>query len=393
MRLSRTQFLGLAVSALGLIALPASAQDRTGVTDTTIKIGVPGPFTGDNASFSKAQIGILAYYNMINDQGGIHGRKIEAIRGDYACNEAKGIAAAKKLIHQDKVFMLHGNSCSGVALAMKPTIVESGVPWVVGHAVNQKISTPPEKNVFQVVPSSYAAGVAMAKFAMSRPETKNIVIVEHTNEWARGYRDPAVETLKQRYKVEPSRILTLERGTTDATAQILQIKNSNADFVMAILYEPEMAIFMRDAHKYGLNVPVLTGYGADFENTAKRVGNIDAMKNFFALHMFKGTIESDAMKPWADMIKKSFPDEQLTQFSFASIGSAVVVVEALKRAGRDLSREAFMAEMDKIKDFDTGVLAGKVTLAADNRSSPEDSAAVGWVDGKVRVLYAWGKMF
>lgn len=393
MRLSRTQFLGLAVSALGLIALPASAQDRTGVTDTTIKIGVPGPFTGDNASFSKAQIGILAYYNMINDQGGIHGRKIEAIRGDYACNEAKGIAAAKKLIHQDKVFMLHGNSCSGVALAMKPTIVESGVPWVVGHAVNQKISTPPEKNVFQVVPSSYAAGVAMAKFAMSRPETKNIVIVEHTNEWARGYRDPAVETLKQRYKIEPSRILTLERGTTDATAQILQIKNSNADFVMAILYEPEMAIFMRDAHKYGLNVPVLTGYGADFENTAKRVGNIDAMKNFFALHMFKGTIESDAMKPWADMIKKSFPDEQLTQFSFASIGSAVVVVEALKRAGRDLSREAFMAEMDKIKDFDTGVLAGKVTLAADNRSSPEDSAAVGWVDGKVRVLYAWGKMF
>jgi branched-chain amino acid transport system substrate-binding protein len=264
---------------------------------------------------------------------------------------------------------------------------------VVGHAVNQKISNPPEKNIFQVVPSSYAAGVAMAKFAMSRPETKNIVIVEHTNEWARGYRDPAVETLKQRYKVEPIKMLTLERGTTDATAQILQIKNSNADFVMAILYEPEMAIFMRDAHKYGLNLPVLTGYGADFENTAKRVGNIDAMKNFFALHMFKGTIESEAMKPWADMIKKSFPDEQLTQFSFASIGSAVVVVEALKRAGRDLTREKFMAEMDKIKDFDTGVLAGKVTLAPDSRSSPEDSAAVGWVDGRVRVLYAWGKMF
>jgi branched-chain amino acid transport system substrate-binding protein len=385
--------LFIAAASLALLAGAAVAQDRTGLTDDTIKIGVPGPFTGDNASFSKAQIGIIAYYNWVNDNGGINGRKIEAIRGDYACNEARGIAVAKRFIHQDKVFLMHGNSCSGVALAMKPTVVEAGIPWVIGHAVNQKLATPPEKNIFQVVVSSHAAGVAMAKFAMSRPDTKNIVIVEHTNEWARGYRDPAVETLKERYKVEPSKMLVMERGANDATAQVLQIKAAKPDLVMAILYEPEMAIFLRDAQKYGVNAPVLTGYGADIENTAKRVGEPAAVKNFFALHMFKGTIDGEALKPWADMIKKYFPEEQLTQFSFASIGSAVVVVEALKRAGRDLSREKFVAEMEKFRDFDTGILAGRITLTPESHASPDESAAAGFVDNKVVIFQAWNKPF
>ena len=120
---------GIVAAALAAVmALPAAAQDRTGVTDTTIKIGIPGPLTGPAASFGAAAYGIQAYYTYINEQGGIHGRKIEIIMGDHACNEAKGVAVAKKLISQDQVFLLNGGICSGVALAMRPVIEESGVP-------------------------------------------------------------------------------------------------------------------------------------------------------------------------------------------------------------------------------------------------------------------------
>ena len=99
-----------AVAAILLFAAPAAADDTTGITDTTIKTGIMGPFTGNASSYSKAEIGLDAFYKWINDQGGIHGRKIVTVLEDYACNEAKGIAAAKKLIHQDQVFMLQGNS-------------------------------------------------------------------------------------------------------------------------------------------------------------------------------------------------------------------------------------------------------------------------------------------
>jgi len=97
------------------LSMQALAGDTTGVTKDTIKIGIMGPFTGNASTYSNAEMGLMAFYKQINDQGGIHGRKIEVVREDTACSEAKGIAAAKKLIYQDKVFMLHGNSCSGVA--------------------------------------------------------------------------------------------------------------------------------------------------------------------------------------------------------------------------------------------------------------------------------------
>ena len=138
--------------------VPAMAQDRTGVTDTSIKIGVPGPLTGPNASFGAAIYGIEAYYKYVNEKGGVHGRKIEIILGDHACNEAKGVAVAKKLISQDQVFLINGGVCSGVALAMRPVIEEAGVPWVVSTAVNQKISTPVAKNIFHASQTSEVGG-------------------------------------------------------------------------------------------------------------------------------------------------------------------------------------------------------------------------------------------
>lgn len=72
------------VAALGLMAGTAIADDTTGLTDTTIKVGVMGPFTGNASSYSKAQIGEMAYYKMINDQGGVNGRKFELIQEDTA---------------------------------------------------------------------------------------------------------------------------------------------------------------------------------------------------------------------------------------------------------------------------------------------------------------------
>lgn len=382
-----------AVFGLTLGATPAAAQDVPGVTADTIRIGVPGPFTGNASSYSKAQIGLDAFYRHINETGGIHGRKIEVVKADTACNEARGIAAAKKLIHQDQVFLINGNSCSGVALAMKPTIVEAGVPWVVGHAVNSAISSPVERNVFHVVPTSRDAGTFMAKYAMSRPETRTIAIVAHSNEWAKGYRDPAVETLRAEYGVEPVLDLTMERGSADATAQVLKIKQSGADFVMAILYEAETAIFLREAKKYGLDVPILGGYGTDLENTLKRVGDASAVKSYQVLHMFQSPLDSGSLKEWGNIIHKYYPDEELTAFSFASIGSGMAVVEALKAAGKELTREKFIAEMEKISGYDTGVLASRVSFSADDHAGAKDSGVAAFEGESITIFRSWGEKF
>ena len=120
------------------LAIPAHADSTQGITDTTIVIGNMGPFSGPSSVFTPLNYGPEAYFRYVNEQGGVNGRKFTSVFADDSCNEAKGIAAAKKLIYEDKVFMIMANPCSGVAMAIKPMLMQEGVPWV-GASANPKI--------------------------------------------------------------------------------------------------------------------------------------------------------------------------------------------------------------------------------------------------------------
>ena len=381
------------LTALLLTSLPATADETTGLTADSIKIGVMAPFSGNAASYSKAEVGMMAYYDKINEEGGVHGRKLVAIQEDTACDPAKGLAGAKKLIYQDEVFMLHGNSCSGTALAIRPVVEEAGLPWIIAHAASDSISDPLAANIFHGLPTGSANGRAMARFVLSRPDTARVAIIEHSNDWAHSYSNPARDYLKEN-GVDPVSEQTMERGQTDATAQILKLREAKPDFIIAALYEAETAIFLRDLKKYGMSdIPVMGTAGTDLENTLKRVGDLETVKNYFVIHSYVDSLDGAKLKPWGEMINKYYPDEQLSTFSFASIGSAIAVVEALKNAGPDLTRSGFIAELEKLDGLETGILSDTITFTADDHQGVKGSAVAGFVDGQPTVLRAWGERY
>ena len=385
-------FFVASLAATAVLSSATLADETMGLTDTTIKVGVMGPFSGNASSYSKAQIGLIAYFKHINDQGGVHGRKFEIVQEDTACEPSKGIAAAKKLVHQDKVFYLHGNSCSGVAMAVKPTIAPTGAPWIVAHAVNPKISMPvtEKKNIFHGVPAGPAYGNSMGKFVLSKPGTKRVAVISHTNDWAKSYCAPALEYMASK-GVKPVVEQAMERGQTDSTAQVLKIKQSKPDFIIACLYEAETVIFLRDAKKYGIKVPVMGTAGTDLENTLARLGDMEAVKNYFVMHPYVDRVEGPKMKKWNDIILKYYPNEKITGFSHISIGSGVAAVEALKMVGKDLTRSKFIKALESIKDFKSESLSCGITWTADDRHGCKESATAGFVDGKPTVFSSWGK--
>jgi branched-chain amino acid transport system substrate-binding protein len=366
--------------------------DRTGVTDTTIKIGVPGPFSGDVSSYSKAEIGIHAYYNSVNDAGGINGRKLDIVEVDTACSEAKGISAIRDLVYNHKVFLINGVSCSGVGLAIKPIVIEAKIPFVVAHAVNQHISEPVSPYIFHAVQTSAAAAASMVDFLLSNPAHKKVAIVSHSNEWGQGYKTPQIRHMKTQHNLTPILDLAMERGSTNATPQVLTIRSSGADVVILNLYEAETVMFLRDAAKYGLRIPMMGGYSTDLENTLKRVASMDAVKHYYVLHMFVGTLGSPTMTAHGAMIKKYYPKETVTAFSFVGIGSAMATVEALRSAGRDLTREKFIDEMNNIRRFKTGLLASDVTFTPQDHQGVKTTAIAGFVDGKPTLFKSWGRL-
>ena len=375
----------------------ASAAGNTqGITPTTIRIGMLGPYSGPDSVFDPLDYGPTAYLRYINATGGVHGRKFDIVFADSACNETQGIAAAKKLIYQDKVFMVMAQPCSGVSLAIKPMLLRSGVPWM-GLAADPHIALPTSPGIFAVGYTGNASGHAMAAFAMSKPGVKKVALVEHSNDWAHGYCNAATAYVKSHGGTVVANT-TLEPGATDATAQVLRIKASGAQAVMACLYQPALIVFLRAMHQYGMHIPVMGALGADFDQVVHDVGTIDAVKGiFFQPYQFQAPIGQGPLARFHDIFLKYLTKSELpangvpTNFYYFGVPVAIVTVKAFELAGPNPTRQSWIAAVESLKHFQTGVFADTETFSVTNHVGVQRMNDVGLnASGKETIYKSWG---
>jgi branched-chain amino acid transport system substrate-binding protein len=382
----KTITAGLAL--LAFTAVPSQAE--VGVTKDTIKIGMFAPMTGGASIFGRYSIGVQAYYKMINDQGGIHGRKIQVFLEDSACNPATTVAAVKRLVSQDEVFAVHGGVCTADVMAVKKDLERQNVPFMNLGAAGSTITNPLAHNLFSPLPNTMVVGQTLVNFAMSRPNTKRVAVISHPDDWGRSQLDPATTLLKSKYKLEFVENVTMERGATDLTPQILKLRGAKPDIVLAFLYPTETAIFIRAAHKYGLDTPLLGCFGAPYDDTVRRVDDPAATKKLFIFHALGEDPKSMALKKWVDMIHKyDSPTADTGEYSLTGIGGAQVVVEALKKAGPDLTRQKFIDALNSIKDFQTHLLSDPIGFAANDHAGVKSGSMVTSVNGKLVSLKTW----
>ena len=232
--------------------------------------------------------------------------------------------------------------------------------------------------MFHVTPNGYFMGQTMGKFIMSKPDAKKLAIVAHTNDWARGYCDPAKEYVESQGG-EVVLDTAMERGSTDATAQVLQIKAAGVDGVLGCLYQPELVVLLKDAHKYQLGLPIIGALGADFGQVVQQVGNPDAVNGvFFQGHLYKDKIGAPALDWAKELLLKYLTEDELpkagdpTHFYYFGLINGIGVVEGFRRAGRELTRESYMAAIESLSGFDTDIAAGMVTITGDQHVGISD---------------------
>ncbi|WP_336813395.1 ABC transporter substrate-binding protein [Bosea sp. MMO-172] len=364
---------GLTLAASLLIGAAAGAQEP-GITDKAIKIGIFGPLSGPNMAYGFDVVNAAKmYYDKINKEGGIHGRKIEYVVEDDRCNANDLVAAVKKLVEQENVFMLNGGSCSAAVVAAKDYVVRNKVPYLMLNASGDGALFPPTDYIFGAYSiSQYAVGGAMVEFAAKQFGAKNVAYINHDD----AYGAWNLEGSKKDAEVNGVKLSveSINPGINDVTAPFLKVRAANPDAILLVTYARPAALLIKKAAEMGFNKPIIlsvTGT-ASLNQLAENVGK-DALKNFYTQEVMVDSPGGAKLKPIYDMYKAAYPelaakpDHPQTYMPYG-IPPAMSLVKALQDAGPNPTREKVLAAL-KTQDFDSGVMAGRMQFGPEQRAA------------------------
>ena len=372
-----------AITVVATLALSAPAQSQTvGVTDNEILIGALGVLTGPLYMNGKTIYdGVETVYNEVNAAGGIHGRKLRYVREDDVCKPDLAVPAVKKLIYEHKVFMIHGGGCSNASLAAMPEIINAKIPWVITASTAPELTDPVKPFIFTTMLAGWMETEGELQRAIALG-AKKIAIVKQRDAWAESRYKPLLASFEKK-GIKPVADEELSPDPSDATAVALKLQQSGADAVIALLFPKAATILMRDTYKIGFKPMVFGGSAiGDLKAMDQAVGIKGALDNFQALFPTPAVTEPSVQK-WRELVKKYYPRDEFVVWHLFGIASGEFMVEALKRAGRDLTRESLTKALDTLSVTSTAY-AGPITCQPDNHQCYRSMGWFSFKDGEVK---------
>ncbi|MDA3787337.1 MAG: ABC transporter substrate-binding protein [Desulfobacula sp.] len=344
--------LVLFVSLAFLLSFAPNLCAEEGVTDTEIHLGQWGPQTGPAAAWGNVARGTGDYFKWINDNGGIHGRKIVYHMFDDGYNPAKTKAGVKELQEGTGMFAWACGVGTSPGLAVRDYLAKKNIPWVGPAAGSLHWVNPPQKNLFAVYPLYHGEAKALIKYAIEEMGKKRIAIAYLNDEYGKNGLRGALAELKA-HGMKAVAQVSMENKDTDLKPHVMKLRQSKADLVL-----------------------MWTGVG----HSARIVGTAKAMKfepqfmststtSDFPLMMsitkglWEGVITAtlgelpDSDHPLLNKYKKEVFDKYAAKeerwgvFYYAGILFTEPMIEGLRNTGRDLTRENFITAMEQINGF------------------------------------------
>ncbi len=340
-------FLAVVAVALGV---GCGKKGQRGVTDTEIVIGQWGPQTGPAALWGAVARGTDAYFKMINEEGGINGRKIRYIYRDDAYQPAKTKAVVKEMVENEGVFAFVGGVGTAPGMAVKDYLIQNQVPWVGPASGSSHWAYPPNKYIFSVYPLYFDEAAVLVDYAVNTLKKTKIAMIYQNDDYGKGGLVGAKMAL-EKHGLDFVATATTQIMDTDLSSHILKLKEAGAEVVIMYLLPKQAAISLGTAAKLGfkpqwMTTSTLSDMGL-MHNITKGLWEGVIFANFAEMP------DSDhpLMKKYREAAKKYAPDERWGVFFAAGFLFAEPMVEGLKRAGKDLTVESFIEAMESIKDF------------------------------------------
>jgi branched-chain amino acid transport system substrate-binding protein len=373
-------------SALAPTVAPVAGGDKTGVTDTEIRIGTFTPQTGGAAAYGLSARVIDAYFKKVNDEGGINGRKIKYIYEDDQYQAAKSLSAAKKLVEQDKIFAMIGNIGTANNLGVRDYLTENKVPNVLFSTGSSALVTPPRKDWFGFLPTYPFEAQVLVEFAAKDLKSKKVAIVYQNDGFGKDGQQAFAKAAPGK-GIEIVAEVPYETGATDLSSQALKVQQSGADTVYIMAVPQPGSVLLKEFDKLGFKPRLLLSFVLNdtsfFAATGKASDGIYTT-NFTPLP----DGDDPKLLEFRDFMKKNFPNEQASQFALWGYNAAGIFVEGLRRAGKELSRESFIAAMESFQNYN-GTVIRDFTFGPNNRAPIKSMYIMQYKDGKFAKVSDW----
>lgn len=348
------------------IAVSSLALAEPGITENSITLGMTSPFSGPNGVYGNEMRQVIqAYFDQVNKSGGVNGRKINLVALDDGYETDRAVSNTRILISEKNAFaLLASYGSSPTTEAMNKVFGPSRVPLVGtisgAGSLREPISQNPGSRYMFNVRASYADETEAIVNQLVSLGLKNIAVFYQNDGFGKSGLDGVTTALKK-HNLAPTAAATVERNSLDVNAAVEAIAKSKPQaVVMVTLYKPTAA-FVKAMKKANQSPMFMTLSPVGTEQLIAELGP-DA----------RGIGISQVMPyPWSDVVPMVRDYQKLlggkggySYYGIEAYAMARVMVDALKRMGKDPSREKLMAALENTS-LDMGGL--KVAFSATNR--------------------------
>ncbi len=325
-----------------------------GVTENLIKVGshmdLSGPLAHWGIDVSK---GIQCYLNRVNEQGGIFGRKIVILVEDDQSQPSRAREAVKRLLEVEHVFSILSPMGTVSSLSSMPLAREEGVPFLFPLSGHDAFFKPVKRYVFSLfTPYSAEARIGI-DFLVQNLSARKIGILYQDDGFGGMIRRRIRSQLKKHDLSLVSEVPLL-KGSSDLSPEIRRLKNDGIEALVLATVSRKGTLAIKTIRKAGWDVIVL---GMRPIDPLSLIGMTKS--NADGIYVSQQQWWIDSKKPgvleFRKDFQKSFPGEPIPAQSMEGYRAAKIFVEALKRAGRKLSRDRIIMALETMRSFDDGV--------------------------------------
>jgi len=371
----------LAAALAAVFTSPALAQKKydPGASDTEIKVGNTNPYSGPASAYGAIGKAIAAYFRMVNERGGINGRKVNFVSYDDGYSPPKTVEMARKLVEQDEVLLLFQSlgTPSNTAIQkymngkkVPQLFVATGAtkwndpqhfPWTMGWQPN-----------YQTEARIYAKHILQTK-----PNAKIAVLYQNDDygkDYLKGFEDGLGPQAQKMIVAKAS--YEVSEPTVDS--QMLQLKSSGADVFFNITTPKFAAQAIRAAYDTGWKPTHYLNNVSNSVGSVLRPAGLEKAVGIITSAYVKDPTDKrwandPGMKTWRDFMAKYNPDGDLSDpFNVYGYSVAATLEQVLKQCGDTLTRENVMKQAASLKRFRVETLLPGISIS----TGPGDYAPI-----------------